>query len=217
MNLYVVVEGEKTESLVYKKWIRYINPKLRHVESLQDLQNNNFIIYAGYGHPFYFDVIDSAIEDINNSGLIDRLVISVDSEDMSYQEKYDEINSHINSKHCDSEIFIIVQHYCFESWALGNKSIISRNSQDELLRKYVDFYNVVENDPELMPAFANLNRSQFSYRYLRKAVNEKYRNLTYSKSNPKILLNRKYFEKIKNRYLGTGHISSFSNFLEAFK
>jgi hypothetical protein len=47
-------------------------------------------------------------------------------------------------------------------------------------------------------------------------LNEKYRNLTYSKSNPGALLHVKYFEQIKNRLKDTGHIASFGAFLQAF-
>lgn len=219
MNLYVIVEGEQSERKVYKKWIQYLNPNLKCVSRSEEIVNNNYIIYSGFGYPFYFEIINSAIEEVNAHGKIDRLVIAVDSDEMSYEEKYCEIESHITNRHCKAQICIIVQHFCLETWALGNKFIISRTPQSEKLREYIKFYDVVENDPELMPAYKReeLNRAQFAVRYLKAALNEKNEKLTYSKRNPKVLLNQKYFKRVKNRLETTGHIASFSAFLTAFK
>ncbi len=218
MNIYVVVEGEKTEKKVYEKWIKYVNPSLRFVQNISLVKDNNYVIYAGFGYPFYFQVIDDAIEYVNTHGIIDRLVIAVDSDEMSYKEKYDEIKDYINNKQCTAKIHIVIQHFCIETWALGNRIIINTNPQSNLLRGYVQFFNVVKNDPELLPEYTKecLNRSQFAYKYLKTAVNERYRNLTYSKNNPKILLNRKYFSRVNRRLYKTGHISSFKTFLNAF-
>jgi len=47
-------------------------------------------------------------------------------------------------------------------------------------------------------------------------LNEKYRKLTYSKSNPGALLHDKYFQRVKARLDTTGHITSFNDFLSAF-
>lgn len=218
MNFYIVVEGEKSEILIYKKWIKYIRPNQKCVYNLSEITNNNFIIYAGYGYPFYLDVIDAAIEDVNSHNSIDRLVIAVDSEEMTYSEKFNEINDFVKNKKCKIEIYLIIQHFCIETWALGNKVIIPRRPQNVRLRKYINFFNVISEDPELMPVYPDekINRSQFALKYLKTAINERYRNLTYSKNNPKVLLNRNYFKRIKNRLKDTGHIASFQNFLNAF-
>jgi len=217
MNLYIVVEGE-TEGIVYKKWIKYLNPSLRCVDALDQIQNNDFILFTGHGSPFYFEIIESAIDDVNNHPIVDRLVIAVDSDDMSYEEKLEEIRHYTNNHHCRVPISIVVQHFCFETWALANRTIVTRHPQSQRLRSYISFYNVIENDPELMPPLASesLNRAQFAFKYLKSAINEKYRNLGYSKSNPHVLLNRNYFERVKRRYKETSHIASFRNFLEAF-
>lgn len=219
MNYYIVVEGEKSEKLVYRKWIKYLNPNLHQVYNINDVKQNNFIIYSGYGYPFYLDVIDSAIEDVNSIDEVVKLVIAVDSEEQSFDEKYCEIENYIKNKNCTADICIIVQHFCLETWALGNKSIISRNPSNVKLRSYLSIFNVLENDPELLPSLKqeNMNRAQFALRYLKLAINEKYRNLSYSKNNPEVLLNRKYFFRLVRRYNETKHISSFSLFINAFK
>lgn len=216
MNFYVVVEGEKGEKIVYEKWIKYVCPHLRRVDNINQVTNNNFIIFAGNGYPFYFDVITAAIGDVNANGQFDRLVVVVDSEEMSFDDKFSEISTHVNLTPCRIPVHIIVQHFCLETWALANRNVVTRNPQSPRLREYLSFFNVIDQDPELMPAFPPLNRSQFAFRYIKSVLNEKYRNLTYSKSNPKVLLNRKYFDRVCRRHRETGHIPSFSHFLTAF-
>ncbi len=218
MNFYVVVEGI-TEKKVYEKWIKYVNPSLKYVKGINEIVENNYIIFTGFGFPFYYQIIDNAIDDINTLSIFDKLVIIVDSEDMKYNEKYDEIKNYVATKHCKAEIKIVVQHFCLETWLLGNRNIITRNPQSLKLLEYLHYFNVVNNDPELLTEYKKerLTRSQFAFRYLKTAVNEKYRNLTYSKNNPHISLNSKYYSRVKKHFEETGHINSFNYFIDAFK
>jgi hypothetical protein len=218
MNIYVIVEGEIGEKKLYQSWIPLVNPDLIYVNHISLIQNNHFAIISGGGYPHYFDVIRSAIEDVNSYANIDRLVVSVDSEELSYNKKLNEISDFIFQFQLNAKIYIIIQHFCLETWALANKLIISPNTQSRKLIEYKRFYNVRLNDPELLPAYKKeeLNRSQFAEKYLRHAVNDKYRNLTYTKKNPKVLLHHKYFNRVKERFQKTGQIKSFSNFLSAF-
>lgn len=217
MNLYVLTEGN-VEATVYKLWITLINPNLSLVEHISDINENNFYILSARGYPYYFDVIENAIEDINQISAFDRLVICVDSEDLTKDEKYIEINSFVSQKTCSAQIRIVIQHFCFETWALGNRKIIRPNPVSRKLREYKRLYNVRNNDPELLPSNQqeDLNRAQFAEKYLRLALNDKFRNLTYTKNNPKALINDRYFLQLKNRLEQTGHIPSFSEFLHAF-
>ena len=218
MNIYIVVEGEVGEKKLYRHWVPLVNPKLNYVHHLSLIAKNNFSILSGGGYPHYFDIIASAVDDVNSSDNIDRLVISVDSEEFSYKEKSDEILEYISQFDCKSEIKIIIQHFCLETWALGNMAIIRTNPQLPSLIRYKRFYNVRSKDPELLPAYEpeELNRSQFAEKYLRHALNDKYRNLTYTKSNPTALLHDKYFGRVKERYEESNHIQSFYGFLSAF-
>jgi hypothetical protein len=218
VNIYVVVEGEATEREVYRCWIPYANPTLVYVDHIGQVTGNNFLIIAGFGYPQYFDVVDAAIADVNENRQFDRLVIAVDSEEISLEERYTEIYDHVSGMPCRVEIRIVIQHFCLETWALGNRSIMSPSSQGLRLRQYKRFFDVSRSDPELMPGYPaeELNRSQFALRYLVCALQERYRNLTYIKSRPKALLNPKYFEKVRRRLMTTGHIHSFQAFLDAF-
>jgi hypothetical protein len=218
MNLYILVEGEIGEKKVYRTWIPIVNPLLSFVGHISEIENNNFSILSGGGYPNYLEVIEHAIEDVNMYNNIDRLVIAVDSEDMTYQEKYSEIESYIKKMRSHCEIRIIIQHFCLETWALANRSIISPKPQSEMLRRYISIFNVRVDNPELLPNLPqeNMNRAQFAAKYLRIALNDKYRKLTYSKSNPAPLLHVKYFYRVKTRMEETAHILSFQNFLDAF-
>jgi hypothetical protein len=219
MNLLVVVEGEVGEKRVYEKWIPLVNPRLTLVNHSSEISNNNFEIIAGYGYPNYFKVIEDAVEDVNNFNNIDRLVIAIDSEEMSFKEKYDEVFDFLKDKPCLATIHIIIQHFCLETWALGNKRIGPRNPKGAELRFYKNFYNVLRDDPELLPGYPpeELTRVKFAEKYLRAMLNDKHKNLTYSKRNPKALLHNSYFYEINNRLKTTGHIDSFSTFLRAFE
>ena len=217
MNVYVVVEG-KTEKAVYESWIPLVNPQLAHADTIWDVDNDKFYLVSGFGYPGYFDVIDNAIFDVDNLGLFDRLVIAVDSEDMTREEKCSEILEHLNGKRCSVDIRIVVQHFCLETLALGNRRVVRRQPTSQRLIEYKRFFDVRVLDPELLPPYLNegLNRAQFAVKYLRAALNERKKSLTYSKGAPKFISNYKYFGQVRLRFKETQHIASFGSFLEAF-
>ena len=216
MNIYIITEGI-CEKSIYISWIPLLNHTLSNVEKLQEINNNNFIIYSGDGYPQYFEMIDCAIEDVNNLGNVDRLVICIDSEEMSYNEKYDEISEHIRSKKCIAEIKIVIQFFCFETWALGNRKIVPHKPKTEIVKEYKEYFDVSNNNPELLPGYSpeNLNRAQFSEKYLRKLLNDK-GHLSYNKSNPYYVKHPNFYKEVKKRHIETKHIMSFKFFLEAF-
>lgn len=217
MNVYVVVEGNSTEKKVYTKWIPYINTSLTYVDTLKLVKNNHFSILSGTGYPQYLRKIELAIEDINIHGGIDRFVVCADSDDQSYQEKYNEINNIFQSHSSSATKYIVVQHFCFETWALGNTRVFKRNPVDQLLRQYIRTYNVLNQDPEELPAYSirSLNRSQFAFHYLKKILAE--RDIRYSKRNPNHVKDRSYLDELINRFDTTSHISSFGDFLATFR
>ncbi len=217
MNVYLIVEGEG-EKKVYAHWVRLINPSLNIVNSLDEVQHNNLIIYSGGGYPNYFEVIEAEVEDVSANEKLDRLIIAIDSEEMSFEEKWREIDEFVIELGKNLDYKIIVQHFCLETWALGNEVIVSRNPKDPKILELRKYFDVLNNDPEFLPDYPenNLNRSQFAEYYLRKLLNEKYRNLTYKKNNPKALLHETYFHRVKKRWKTTRHIKSFKFFLDAF-
>jgi hypothetical protein len=218
VNIYVVVEGKVGERIVYKNWIPFVNQSLSYIENFQDYNENNFKIYSGGGYPAFFETIRAGIEESNMNPRIDRLVVAIDSEDLSYQEKYDEVSDFINEVGCNKDFKIIVQHFCLETWAIGNRKLSSKNITVHKLKDYKKFYCVYNNDPEGLPSYPKeeLNRSQFCAKYLKKLLQNKYDHLTYTKGNPKILLNESFFNQVVKRLNQTSHIQSFSHFLNSF-
>ncbi len=215
MNIYILVEGEGTERQAYRSWVNFVNPNLSYVSNLADLADNRYFIIAGFGYPNYLERIDNAIEDVNTNN-ISRLVIAVDSEEASYEEKYSEISNHVTEHKCIADVRIVIQHFCFETWALGNRRIIGTNIHNPLLREFINFYNVTSNDPELLPPYSGLNRAQFAFNYLNLALRNQYSRLIYSKRKPHPVCNLPYFQNVKRRLDETGHIPSFRAFIDAF-
>ena len=217
MNIYIVVEGEQ-EKKVYTSWIPIINPELSQIDFPNAASSNNFYIISGMGYPQYFEIIDNAISDVNEFRLYDRLIISIDSEDMTKDDKYNEVYRYIVGKACAASIIIIVQHFCFETWALANKRFIRPEPRTETLKMFKRVFNVRNNDPELLPPYPEkeLNRAQFAKKYLSAAFNDRFKILSYNNGGTAIISHVKYFGQIKNRHISTNHIGSFSDFLTAF-
>ena len=42
MNIYLLMEGSKTEPVVYNSWINYVAPHMSQVKKLSDIKENNF-------------------------------------------------------------------------------------------------------------------------------------------------------------------------------
>ena len=216
MNIYVLVEG-KTEKPVYKSWISYVNPELTYVSHPSELIDNQFSIVSAMGYPGYFQHIDSAVADVATSMTIDRLVVAIDSEEMTREEKYNEVEARILSSGVLIDYRIIVQHFCIETWALGNRRIVGVLPQSPDLRGFKNVYDVRENDPEGLPAQNEWNRAQFAYQYLRAAFRDRRSSLTYSKGKPGLLQTESYFQQLQKRLSETDHISSFGSFMRVFR
>ncbi len=218
MNIYLVVEGF-CEREVYPKWAKYLNPRLKVVQYIDEVEENHIYIVSGGGYPGYYEIIENAISDVCENDKFDKLVIAIDSEKMTYEDKKDEIELLIKNIGAAINYEIIVQHFCIETWALGNRAIVNRHSANSKVLQYREIHDVLTKDPAEMPDHPaeSLNRAQFAERYLRTLLNDKYRNLTYNKRNPKPLLNRKYFDRVVSRFTETGHIASFEDFLNAFQ
>jgi hypothetical protein len=216
LRYYIVVEGASGEAKVYPKWIQYINSQLTQIYNLNDSQDDGFYLISGNGYPNYLNVIENAIEDVNTLKDFDFLVVAVDSEDKTYQEKYNEIKEVIDNKLIHTESRIIIQHFCLETWALGNRDACRKNTTDVMLLEYKKVHDVRINDPELLPSYKDMNRSQFAFRYLRCMINDWYPRASYTKSNPKILYDENYFIQLKKRSEKTNHIQSFRKFIDTF-
>jgi len=218
MNFYIVVEGIGDKK-IYETWIPLVNPSLKKANLLNEVDQNCFFIISGGGYPNYLDIINNGIETVNNLSIFNRYIISVDSEDFTKDEKYNEIQNHLQGKTCYVPIDIVIQHFCIETWLLGNLKIGPRNPKSAKVAEYKSIYDVFSKDPEFLPPHTEkgFNRSQFALHYLKACLNDKKKGLSYRKGNPKAACHPTYFNEVKKRYSIRNQINSFGDFLTAFK
>ncbi len=209
---YIVCEG-KSEKYIYKKWFTYLSSNLKYNDDLPTLSKNDFYLISGGGYPNYFDIINNAIDDIMDYGNKAKLICIVDSENMAFSDKENEIKKVIKDKNFQN-YSIVIQDFCIETWGLANNKLFKQNPTNVNLLNKIKHFDVSSNDPEnLTPESGYLgNKAQYAYDYLRDIFNE--RCLTYSKNHKQNELGKKhYYGEILKRYKNTNHIKSFDSFL----
>ncbi len=218
MNIYFLVEGKRTEMKVYPKWLKILVPKLTRVQWHHQVVENNYCIFTGDGFPSLLDNhLRNSIDDVNTNGKFNYFVICLDSDDDSVEERRKQVLDFIEYEKIrlnDTQLVIIVQNKCFESWFLGNRRIFKKNPQSEFLNDCVNFYNVKENDPELMekPEDFEQTTAIFHSVYLQETLAE--RKIQYSKKNPQGVTEEYFLNELIYRNDKTNHIQSFKNFID---
>lgn len=221
MNLYIIVEGDKTELQVYPAWMKYLAPQLNRIEDAWEVRDNTYYMFSGGGIPSIYNHIIHSIQDINDinskgGAKYDILMVCIDTEEKDRQAIENRINSDIASnqlKFNDFRIVVFEHKVCMETWFLGNQNVFKRNPQDETYREYIQFYNVADYDPELMGTPNDeWTIAQFHYRYLRKMFNE--RHMKYSKTNTTEVKKQAYLDQLISRYEMSHDISSFGRWYE---
>ena len=220
MNIYVVVEGKWAAKKIYTTWIPLVNPELQPIDYLPDLKQNNFFVLAGFGQSQLLNNrIEKAVKDVNDLAF-DRLVVAIDSEDMDLREKQLEVQNRVDRIGCNIEVRYVIQHFCIETWLLGNKNMFRRKAKDNELLSYRALFDVRNNDPELLPPNKkhSWNRSQFAYHYLRAGLRDVHpgNRTSYTKKNPGLVAKEGYFHQVKKRCVDGQHVLSFQGFLDAF-
>lgn len=219
MNIYFLVEGKRTEMKVYPKWLSILIPKLKRVQWYHEVATNNYCIFTGDGFPSLLDNhLKNSIEDINSSGNFDYLVICLDSDDYTIEEKHQQVLDFINTEkielHGNTELVVIVQNKCFETWFLGNPKIFKSNPSSTFLKNYIQHYNVKNKDPEIMEKPIDFEQSTavFHSVYLQEIFSE--RKIKYSKRNPQEVTEKYFLEELIKRNQKTDHIKSFRSFID---
>lgn len=235
MNLLFLVEGEKTEPKVYKAWLQHIFPSLTFVIRPEDMTTNTCRIVAGNGYPNMvstpklnsgYSRLEALLIDIQKYNNVNHFFICVDSEEESYTSRYNEVKLKLESfisihniGTLKTEIHIIIQHCCIETWALGNAEIPSQYTSTKsstLLADFQAYYNVLVDDPEGMlccPTVQNFStKAKFHERYLKEYFKEF--GLSYSKKNPKFIEEKKYLDALQKRCQSTSHLSSLKLLLD---
>lgn len=219
MNLYMLVEGKRTEKKIYPQWLLHTVPQLTRVTQPQDAISNNYYIISGNGYPSILTHTKQAVETINGlGGLYDFFAVIVDSEDVGVETRRKEISDAIESVGINLPVntFVIVQNYCIETWLLGNKKFIQPNPTLPELKDCMDFYNVRLNDPEEMdkPAWHTGTKASFHDYYLDKIFRGRTGGrLVYNKTTPGEATKKHYLNSLVKRHSSDRHISTFGELL----
>jgi len=99
MNLYFLVEGKRTEVKVYPKWLGYLLPAFKRVKYPNEAVENNYFLISGNGYPCILNQIITSIEEINELGNYNHLIVCLDAEENTVEEHINSIiNKIINKK-----------------------------------------------------------------------------------------------------------------------
>lgn len=212
MNLYFILEGEKIEVLLYPKWIEIILPNYTQVDFEKDATENSYYIFTGGGIPSIYNHTVNAIKNINENPIYDKLIICLDGEEIGVDARLEEIQNYIKESgeklNDNCEIHFVIQNVCIETWFLGNRKIVKKVPEGLKLREFLEFYDVTNEDPELMDKIdLYRNKAHFHYSYFREILKE--HNLTYKKSKPNVVMDKSYFLQLEQRIIETEHLQSF--------
>ncbi|MFM6000855.1 MAG: hypothetical protein ACKPCI_03070, partial [Dolichospermum sp.] len=148
------------------------------------------------------------------------------SEEHSYTARFHEVKSKLdalksgyNIDSSTTEVHIIIQHCCFETWALGNAEISNEYPlirSSKVLSDFKTYYDVLVNDPEEMsccpPGHTFSTKARFHKRYIKEYL--KQFGLSYSNKNPKVVECKKYLDALKKRCESMNHLSSLKLLLD---
>lgn len=219
MNLYFLLEGERTEKRVYGSWIQFAFPGLRLIERIEDATEDCFRLLAGGGFPQILDRISEAAAEIALAkGRFDHFFICLDADGLGAAERKQAAEAYLKGLKLTVPATVIVQDCCIESWFLGNRAFVRAQPQDLDLIEFRAFYDVRTRDPEQMPArppAAAAQPQQFHFKYLKAAFQD--RGLSYNKSRPAEVGERHYLDQLVKRVDETGHLASFGELITAWR
>lgn len=221
MSIYFLLEGKRTEPILYPAWMQFFLPTYHRVNSLLDINSNSFIIFSGFGFPCILNHIENAFKDVNNYSTIKHLIICLDSDEEDRNERFKKIHYFITENKLtlnQASLHIIVQHRCIETWLLGNKKIIPRQPQSQILIECLEHFDLINGDPELLPKPQRYNStSNYHFDIVRGIFDE--RNISYSKKFPGEAQKQYFLNEIYNS-VKQNHLASFSiliNTIEAIR
>ena len=119
MNYYFLLEDEKSFMKVLPYWLKYMGFQHERVADISDVCENSYVLQSGQGvtqliTKALFDTIDTLM---NNPYKIDKLVVIVDAEDKTIEERKKEIYDRILKKY-DTILFVfeivIIPFVCLE-------------------------------------------------------------------------------------------------------
>ncbi|MDM8526739.1 hypothetical protein QUF58_00890 [Anaerolineales bacterium HSG24] len=216
MNLYFLVEG-KLESKLYPKWLSYLLPELRQVKHFDAVTSNSYYLFNAKGYPKITEEdLPHAIANVNNIGLYDYLILCFDADEDTVEARQQDVYNTLTKQKIDlpiAKLEIVVQNRCAETWFLGNRKFYKLTPEDADLRAYTMFYNVADNDPELMPKHEQFHTiQQFHKAYFKRLCQE--RKVRFSEKLPGPVQEEAYLKQLIARVDETAHLNTFRHFYD---
>lgn len=222
MNYYFLVEGSKTEPALYPKILSIFCPKYTEVKSVNEITQNCYYIFAGFGYP---NVVKSklleAVKQVcylntQTNIKIDKLVIVVDVDrfrtinrlNQSVTDHLRPYSDKLQEAHID--VHLVIQNRCIESWFLGNRKIFPVTYSD-YFAQFANYYNVSLLNPEDMTSPDKSSDSQYASKYLSEMLRQN--NKKYNKNYIDDIITEEYVKEVYNRYKD-GDLKSFRTFLD---
>jgi len=219
MILYILVEGD-TEARILPSWLKKIAPQLSENNRAQTKKDNSYYLFNARGFPsIIFQHLPNAIEEVNNLGFYDYLVVLFDVDTESVEERMQAALENLLKEGKElkqGELVFCLPNCCIETWFLGNRKLFKRNPQNPRLREMVSFYNVNRQDPENMdsPSQFDGERQQFHKAYFKLLARE--RMMAYRESNPGQTRSSEFLQQLIDRHQETGQLSTFGKFYNFF-
>jgi hypothetical protein len=234
-----LVEGKRTEPKIYKAWLSHLFPYLNFVKRPEEITTNSCRIIPGNGYPNMVSTpklsdepsrLDACLMDIKKFNNIDYFFICVDSEEETYWERFNDISLRLDNSKVKlqmeqferTEFYIIVQHRCIETWALGNACLPINYSRLNISEDFVQFqkyYDVLTNDPEQIPSippnYFFSTQAKFHEKYLKEYLREF--GLSYSKNQPGTIQSQDFLNALIKRCSSTNHLSSLKNLFDIWE
>lgn len=220
MKLYFLVEGISSELKAYPQWIKAHVPSLTHHQKFSDFKEAEEGVYffSGAGYPSMLDHVVNCAHEINIDSCVDYFFVILDCDDENIETRYNLVKEKLDEYNFPDRLNIIItiQKRCFETILMGNKVSFPRQPQSSLLRDYYNYYDIINDDPELMGHYSDdYNHAKFHAKYAIHAFRE--RRINYSKSNPSAVSKPEYFEKISERVKSDKHLQCMLPFIEALE
>ncbi len=229
MNCYILTEDSESLLKVLPEWLRYMRFPCERVLDISSVKENNYVLQSGHGiiqliTCALFQTFDTIIESDN---IIDDLILILDAEEMTPEERFDDVMLKIESYERKSElkcnIHIFVANCCFESWLLCNSSLYPNTSPNVNSPFYVfyNFYDIKNNDPEKMNKppipFKNVGKTKAKFHFAYFHAMCRYNGKVYRKGNTKFVEKQEFFDNLVSRINRTSHGNSFRAFYEYVK
>ena len=126
MNLYILVEDGKSGHKIIDHWIPLLLPTLTRAPNIQEMTDNQYVIYSGLGYPRILgtdrtspskNVLGQTIETINEIKKFDYLLIFLDGDDEGVEKRIDIVTNKISHypEPLSCPFIIFVQNKCLET------------------------------------------------------------------------------------------------------